>query len=513
MNLILYGPPGVGKSTVGALAAAALGRPFVDGDAWIEARWGRPVADYFAAGEVALFRAREVEAYRHLAAQDDLVIAPGGGALLEPHTRAALEGTGTLVCLDAPPATLLARLKGGPERPLLAGNPAERLAELLRARAALYASFALRVDTEARTPAEVAAAVVERFRAAAGQVRFELAGCTAVIGRGLRAQVPAWAAEKGVAVPAVVVADTATGPLYGAALAAQLGAGLAQFEAGEAHKTLATAGRLYGECLRHGLERGGSLAAVGGGVVGDVAGFVAATYMRGVAWVNIPTTLLAMVDAGLGGKVGVDLPEGKNLVGAFHPPVVVLSDLDVLSTLPEREARCGMAEVIKSAVIGDPDLFRELAEGCVGQASAIARAAAVKVGIVNADLRERGERAVLNLGHTIGHGIEAASGYALQHGEAIAVGLVAEARLAELIGLAEAGLAETLASCLRRAGLPLRAPGLPPAEIKARMQADKKKAGGKLKFALPRRLGEVVWGVSVDEAALDAALEEATDGE
>jgi 3-dehydroquinate synthetase len=220
-----------------------------------------------------------------------------------------------------------------------------------------------------------------------------------------------------------------------------------------------------------------------------------------------------MADAALGGKVGVDLAEGKNLVGAFHPPVLVAADFDTLTTLPTVEVRCGLAEIVKSGLIGDPVLFDRLAAGQMTLEAGIVRAAAVKTGIVNADPFERGERAALNLGHTIGHGVEAASGFALRHGEAIAIGLAAEARLAEQLGLAEPGLAQAIRDCLARLGLPVRCPGLAPDVISDRMRSDKKKSRGRLRFALARRVGDVVWGVELDpagEACLDRILQEIT---
>jgi 3-dehydroquinate synthetase len=245
-----------------------------------------------------------------------------------------------------------------------------------------------------------------------------------------------------------------------------------------------------------------------------MAGFAAATFMRGVRWVNVPTTLLAMVDASLGGKTGVDLPQGKNLVGAFHPPALVVSDPLLLHTLPTAERVSGLAEVVKNGVIDDPGLFEELERGSAfGSVEQVERAIRVKVRVVEADPFEADRRAALNLGHTIGHGVEAASGFALRHGEAVAIGLTAEARLAERLGLAEAGLAERIWRLLERLGLPTRCPGLDPAGIRAAMNSDKKMAGGRLKFALPRRLGEVVWGVEVDEAGLQAELQALTERE
>ena len=514
MNIILYGPPGVGKTTVGKLIAQRLGREFVDGDQWIESRWGRPVPDYFARHDEPLFRAHEVEACGEWSARDGLVIAPGGGALLNPHSRAALEGTGVIICLMATLETLLARLNGSHSRPLLGGDAPARLAALLEERESLYRSFALQVSTDARPAESVADEVMGLFRANENVTRFELGDCSALIGRGLLARLPEWLDAKNLRPPFVVISDTNVASLHGDAVCRALSAPLIQFPAGEAYKTLDTVRALYSDCLAHGLERGGTVLALGGGVVGDVAGFVAATFMRGVRWVNLPTTVLAMADASLGGKVGVDLPEGKNLVGAFHPPTLVVSDIDTLTTLPEAEFFSGLAEVVKAGVIGDPDLLAHIdTRKYISLRRILARAAAIKVGIVNADPYEQGERAKLNLGHTIGHGIEAASGYTLRHGEAIALGMVAEARLAETMGLAEAGMSQQIASYLQNSGLPTRSVNLKPETIRAAMKADKKKTAGKLKFTLPKRIGEVVWGIEADEKLLMTVLESMTDVE
>ena len=511
MNLILYGPPGAGKTTVGRLAARQLGRQFVDGDTWIDARWGRPVADYFVAGEEALFRAREAEAYRTLAEQGNLVLAPGGGALLNPHLRATLEASSVLVCLTAAFDTLVGRLEPGSTfRPLLAGDLRGKLAGLLRDREPLYRSFPLRVVTDGLTPRDVAAQAVARFEAARGYTRFELGPTSAFYGTGLFAQLPQLLADRGLRAPFVIIADAAVASLLGQAVRMSLSAPLITFAGGESNKNLATVQALYTQCVQAGLERGGTIVALGGGVAGDMAGFVAATFMRGVAWANLPTSVLALADAGLGGKVGVDLPEGKNLVGAFHPPALMVGDFAVLQSLPAIEVQCGLAEIIKAGLIRDAALFEGLAAGRVPLETAIVRAAAVKVGVVNADPYEHGERASLNLGHTIGHGVEAASGYAIKHGQAVGIGLLAECRLAERLGLAEHGLAERVAVSLRQVGLPERAPGLAPGAVRAAMSSDKKKIGGRLKFALPRCPGEVVWGIEADESNLLAVLEELT---
>jgi 3-dehydroquinate synthetase len=259
---------------------------------------------------------------------------------------------------------------------------------------------------------------------------------------------------------------------------------------------------------------------MGGGVTGDLTGFAAATWLRGIKWVSMPTTLLAMCDSGLGGKTGADLPEGKNLIGAFHPPALVIADTQTLATLPVREIRCGLAESIKHAVIADPGLldtlekftFCKLASDesiCESLRNAewlpqfVARSMAVKIRIICEDPFEKGVRASLNLGHTIGHGIEVATGFALQHGEAVAIGTVLEAEIAEAMQLTEVGVAESLSKLFSKVGLPVNVPaGIDIDEVLKAITKDKKKAGGKIHFALPIAIGKVQTGVIVENDLL-----------
>jgi 3-dehydroquinate synthase len=249
------------------------------------------------------------------------------------------------------------------------------------------------------------------------------------------------------------------------------------------------------------VERTSTIVALGGGVTGDLAGFAAATILRGVRWVNVPTTILAMVDSSLGGKTGADLPQGKNLVGAFHPPALVLADPETLASLPEAELVSGMAEVVKHGLIADPGLFELASRPPYADLGRIVRRGmAVKVRVIEVDPYERGVRAALNLGHTVGHAVEKVSDYKLRHGEAIAIGMVAEARLAEHLGIAESGLAETIAEALSRMALPTAIPvSMDRGAIAQAMQMDKKKAAGVVRFALPVTVGEVVTGVEVTD--------------
>jgi len=287
---------------------------------------------------------------------------------------------------------------------------------------------------------------------------------------------------------AVVVTDHHLAELYAGPLS-RLGPPLA-VPPGEQSKSLAQVAALYDGLVERAVNRRTALVAVGGGVVGDLAGFVAATFLRGLPLVQVPTTLLAMVDSSLGGKVGVDLPAGKNLVGAFYPPKAVLCDPAVLDTLPEREWSGGMAEVIKHAILDSADFFQALDRP---PRELIERAAAVKIAVVTRDPFEQGERAHLNLGHTLGHALETVTGYArFHHGEAVALGLVAAIRLARLLGVLEEDFEAALEDRLRRSGLPVRIPaGLSWEAIASAMAKDKKNVDGRLTFVLPVRLGKV----------------------
>ncbi len=417
-----------------------------------------------------------------------------------------MESVGTVLALTATPAVLANRLQGDPdERPLIAADPEDRLPTLLSARAEHYASFGQQLNTSDLTPesaAREAQVLLGMFHVRGMGTGYDVRvadGNMKSIGRAL--------IDRDLGGPIVLVSDQIVGKLYGSQAARSLlEAGYTVertlLPPGERHKTLDSVHHLWDAFLAASLERGSTVAALGGGVIGDIAGFAAATYHRGVAWVVMPTTLLAMVDASLGGKTGIDLPQGKNLVGAFHPPALVRADTTTLQTLPEAELRAGLAEVVKHGVVGDPALFDLCMQGWETLSEnwglAVRRAIAVKVGVIQADPYEQGLRAVLNLGHTIGHAVEQASGFALRHGEAVAIGLALEAQLSERLGVAEPGLAEQIIVTLQGLGLPWRVPrGLDRAAILAAMAFDKKRAAGQVRFALPRKIGEVKVGVSV----------------
>jgi 3-dehydroquinate synthase len=336
-----------------------------------------------------------------------------------------------------------------------------------------------------------------------------------VVGRGALSRLAALAASTQ-AHRAAIVTDTNVGPHYAGRAAAALAAldpAVVTVPAGETHKTRDTWARVTDDLLAHGLGRDSVIVALGGGVIGDLAGFVAATYMRGVPLVQVPTSLIAMVDAAIGGKTGVDVPAGKNLVGAFHAAQFVVVDPDLLATLPDREFRGGLAEAVKHGAIADAEYFAFVAAraGALHEAQrtnpadvlqVIERSVATKSAVVTRDPSERGERKILNFGHTLGHAIEAASRYELRHGEAIAIGMVLEARLGESLRVTAPGTAAALTAALARAGLPVTTT-LDATDLVARTHADKKKLAGRVEYSLPAAIGRFErWTTPVDDDAV-----------
>jgi shikimate kinase / 3-dehydroquinate synthase len=546
--IYLYGPPGSGKSSLGRALAEKLAMPFTDLDDLIEAQTGMSIPGIFAAQGEAGFRQSESLALDSLQAQPTGVVALGGGTLLNPHNRARAEATGVVLCLYAPLEILQARLlSDASKRPLLTNQPQpnlgddpvptpdipsllahplspitdnqsritnpqskinpQKLASLLASRSTHYASFPLQLDVSQLSLGEAAWEAQLRlgsFRVSgmgpAYDVRVQFDGLDKL---GELLQV------RELQGPVALVSDANVAGLYAPhALASLRHAGytaeLLTIPAGEEFKTMTQVQELWAGFLATGLERSSTVVALGGGVVGDLAGFAASTYLRGIKWVANPTSLLAMIDASLGGKTGADLPQGKNLVGAFHPPALVLADPRLLRSLPEAELRSGMAEVVKHGLIGDSRLFDLCAQGWESVLENIdeivRRGMAVKIQVIQADPYEQGPRAALNLGHTLGHALELASGYQVRHGEGVAIGMVAAARLSERLGLAEPGLAERIRAVLSSLGLPVEVPSdLDHAQIIAAMGLDKKRRAGKVRLALPVRIGEVRFGIAIDD--------------
>jgi shikimate kinase / 3-dehydroquinate synthase len=512
-HIFLYGPPGSGKSSVGRVLAANLDMEFIDLDAEVVAFTGTTIPQILVDWGESGFRDIESTALRRAIKGPSRVIALGHGTLMRGQNRTRTEAKGVVVTLTADIETLKERLLNDAvtPRPVLAGGEQhERLAALLERRSAHYRSFDVRVDTDGLSPEEIAWYIqvqIGRFRVRGMGLPYDVlvqSGGFDTLGELFR--------EYGLNGPVAIVSDENVAPLYADRIINLLRrsgyqSALITIPAGESSKTLETVMTLWRGFLALGLDRKSTVLALGGGVVGDLSGFAAATYMRGVPWVGLPSTLLAMADSALGGKTGFDLPEGKNLIGSFYSPQLVLANPYLLSTLDDAELRSGLAEVVKHGVIADPALFSLCSSGFevvrAELVEVVQRAMAVKVQIIEADPYERGIRAALNFGHTVGHAIEMVSNYTIRHGEAVAIGMVVEARLSENLWICSKGLADRIATTLLGLGLPIDVPaGLPRKELIAAMRNDKKREIGVVHFALPEDIGMMQIGVKLENLDL-----------
>ncbi|MGH2347842.1 MAG: 3-dehydroquinate synthase [bacterium] len=524
-NIVLIGFMGTGKSEVGRLLARRLGWKFVDTDRRVEIQEGASVAQIFARRGEAYFRDAEAKVVAKVVAERDAVIATGGGVVLRPDNMLRLRRHGWIVSLTAPVDVILTRLGDGEGRPLLrpASSARQTVTRLLSERRPLYRDADLILDVSATTPARAVEAVVAFLGRRERQgipVRLDDRTYTIYVGDGVLPLLPA---DLGTLEAGAHVAIVSHRPLLrssGNRLAAALSSWgfdplVLDVPAGERAKSLTIVSQLSTRLARARFDRNSTLIALGGGVVGDLGGFVAGTYMRGIRFVQVPTTLLAMVDSSIGGKTGVNHAGVKNLIGVFHQPAEVLADVRMLATLPARELRSGMAEVIKTAVIGDPALFdfleREL-DAVLNRdpralVEVITHCAAYKSRVVELDERERRQRMILNYGHTIGHAVEAAAGLGrLTHGEAVAIGMALEARLAQRLGLAPAAIVQRQNELLRRAGLPVAAPRVSARTLWRAMALDKKVRNGMVRFPLLKGIGEVVLEQEVPETLLREVL-------
>lgn len=529
MNIVLVGFSTTGKSTTGRILADQLDWKLVDTDAEIERRTGRRVQDIFAEQGEPAFRAIEREVVADLATRDRTIVSTGGGVVVDPVNREVLRRRGFVVLLDAHPDTIIARLRreveAGSVRPLLAGgDPAAKIRALKVQRQAAYAEAAhWTVHTDVLTPLEVAHAIREAYDRLAGRLQASppapagdspaSAGEPAAtvrapggtypiyVGHGILDQLGDRIRAAGIQGRCWVLADRNVLGHAERAVASLQAAGIAHnllpVDSGEVQKNLALASSLWDALLSRRMERRDAIVAIGGGVLGDTAGFVAATVLRGVALVHVPTTLLAMVDSSIGGKTGINHSVGKNLIGAFYQPKLVVTDVQVLETLPERERVAGWAEVIKHALIADRDLLRDLEThadearslSAEWAAPLIGRSAAIKAHVVTVDERETGLRMTLNYGHTIGHAIEQVCGYGTYlHGEAVAIGMRAAARLSRVCGLLTPAEETRQGAILERYGLPTVA-NASAARVLAGLQFDKKVRAGTVRWILLDGIG------------------------
>ncbi|HSG17111.1 MAG TPA: 3-dehydroquinate synthase [Anaerolineae bacterium] len=521
-NIVLTGFMGTGKSSVGRIVAEDSGRIFVDTDDLIVEQAGVTIAEIFEQEGEAVFRAMERQVARDLSGQTELVIASGGRMMLDPVNALLLSRGGLVYCLTASPQEILARLAvDDRRRPLLEiDRPAEKVRDLLAERAEGYGQFS-QIDTNRRRVRDVVGDILARVELAEagdewrqppiGRLSVAHPGgrYPVLVGFNLLPRLGELLAGAGIDPgPIAIITDDNVGPLYAGTLSGLDPAVVITVPAGEENKRLDTVRIMYDQMLAAGLDRTGTVVALGGGVVGDMAGFAAATYLRGVEFVQCPTTVLAMVDASVGGKTGVDLPQGKNLVGAFKQPLAVVADLEALDSLPAAEYKAGLAEVVKHGLISGQLSAFSFQPSALSLQPLILDAILVKRDVVEADPFERGRRKVLNLGHTFGHAIEQVSGYTVRHGEGVAMGLVAAAHLSAALGYARPELQGEIESILTQIGLPARIPTELPAEalLKA-MGHDKKRAAGRLQFVLIRQPGDVFVSDQVPETAVRQTLE------
>jgi len=489
VSIVFTGFMGAGKTTAAREAAAVLGVEAVDADHVFQDREGTSVGAFFAQHGEGEFRRREEALVLELLRSGAPVVSLGGGAVTSSRVRDALKRH-TVVLMEIGVDSAWQRVSRS-ERPL--GHDRARFAALLAERTPLYEAVADAVLPEGSVVAR--AAPVLAALPPGARLTWSVRGQYPVLvgAAGVREALP----------PAPGRRFVVTDEHVAAAVALPEGERFAM-PAGEPHKTLATAGRVWRWLAGAGATRGDHVCAVGGGVVGDLAGFCAATYQRGVPVVQVPTTVVAQVDSALGGKTGVDLPEGKNYVGAYHQPAAVVADVTTLETLPQAEHAAGYAEVVKTALIAGGPLWERVRGGAPVDAQTVFACARTKLAVVAADERDGGLRQVLNLGHTVGHALETVTGYArLRHGEAVGLGLLAALRLS-----GQRELREEVAELLRRAGLPLTVDDVDAAAVVAATRRDKKRVGTTVPFVLLAEPGDVRPGATVPDREVEAAVRE-----
>ncbi len=514
MAIVLIGFMGAGKTTAARELGSALGQPWHDTDELLAERFGHPVAEEFERNGEAAFREAEEQLVLEVLerAGPEEVIALGGGSVLSPRVQEALHGEATvLLDVDVEEAwERVSRNGAGPGRPLAADRGA--FARLHAERAPLYDRLAAAVVGPVR-PGQLAALApsLTLLNGLEGRARLLWASAASgeypvLIGEGLLGEdgpelLSGWPLDRSLS-RAFCVTDETAGALYGERLGAT--ATTIALAPGEQSKTLRSAERVWEGLAGAGMTRADHVIALGGGVVGDVAGFCAATYQRGVPVVHVPSTVVAQVDSAYGGKTGVDLPAAKNYVGAFHQPAGVLVDPGLLASLPAAELAAGWVEVLKTALIAGGALWEAVRAGAGPDAQIVFECARTKLAVVAADERDGGRRQVLNLGHTVGHAIETATGYSrYRHGEAVGLGLLAALRLS---GRAE--LREEVAGLLAQRGLPVRAEGVDIDAVLAAVGRDKKRVGAEVPFVLLEQPGDVTPGHAVPEGELRAAVQE-----
>jgi shikimate kinase/3-dehydroquinate synthase len=542
-NIALIGFPATGKSIVAKKVAAQLNWDSVDTDDEIVKLSGRTIPELFEEGEDK-FRQFEREVLKRACCRGKVVISTGGGIILDPRNVELLHETCIVICLEAKVEMIYHRLlqdalySSNPVmRPLLAGKePLERIKQLKAFRQPYYAIADWTVHTDNLTTDEVSHEVLKgwRYTSHFHDVEQVMKADTACIvetssrhypffaGWGLLSKLGEKMGQAGLSGNAIIISDETVFSIYGdqsreAIRNSGFSVDYYLVPPGEASKDINAAVKIYDFLIKCKVERNDVIVALGGGVVGDLVGFVAATYLRGVPWVQVPTSLVGMVDASIGGKVAVDHPQGKNLIGAFYQPCLVLADVQVLTSLPQREFASGWAEVIKHGLISDAEFFKILEDNVEKLISltpdittnVIARSACIKARIVAEDERDTGKRITLNYGHTVAHGLETASHYKkFLHGEAVAIGMMAAAKLSQRLGLLPQNVVQRQQSLLEKFNLPVNCSGVSLDDALAAMELDKKVRNKAIQWVLLEDIGKVIIRTDVSNSDVLNILKE-----
>jgi len=508
MKIVLTGFMGTGKTSVGRELSRRLGYPFIDTDDLIEEREGMPISMIFKKKGEPYFREVERRVVQEVSGMRDAVIATGGGVIKDRDNVEALRKRGILIWLKTEPLVILRRVMAeGGKRPLLnVEEPLKEIYRLLSERERLYEQSDLYVDTSYITPGEASEEIMELLCLDSRVVDVGLKDRSykIIINRGilkgLGLRIKEFRPTR-----VAVISNQKIFPIYEDKIIKSLNdCGLKPeillVPDGEGYKDILWAYYLHGRLLQAHLDRGSMLIAFGGGVIGDLAGFVASTYMRGIRYIQVPTTLLAQVDSSVGGKTGVNHPLGKNMIGTFYQPSLVFTDVETLKSLPQREFLAGMAEVIKYGVIADRrffDYLRDNKEDILGRGDSvmeiIKRSCEIKADVISKDERETDLRAILNFGHTVGHAIETVTDYSeFLHGEAVAIGMCVASRIAHEKGMLRGDEVSEIEDLIQMYGLPVEVPdGIDTSRILEAMEVDKKTRAGKLRFILPETIGRV----------------------
>lgn len=524
-NIVLVGFMGTGKSLVGRELARRLKLGYVDIDELIEKKERKTIPEIFAQKGEGYFRQKEKEVIREVSKFKGYVISTGGGAVLNPENVKCLKENGYVVCLTASVEVILQRIKNqNGERPLLDGskNKRKKIQQLLKERKPFYQQADFTVDTSRLSISQIVSTIIASLPRRELKVKIGDRAYPIYVGSSLE-EIGKIASNLGLKGKVLIISDRNVFPIYGEKVADSLQregflVSSLVIPPGERYKSLSQAKKIYNFCIDLEMDRTSSILALGGGVVGDLSGFVAGTFLRGVNFVVAPTSLLAQVDSSVGGKVGVNLPQGKNLIGCFYQPKFVLIDPEVLKTLSLRRVREGIAEVIKCAIIDNDNFFSYLEKNITKALKKdlhtlrflINKAIETKIKVVEEDEREeKGIRQYLNFGHTLGHAIEKASNYRrYTHGEAVAIGMIGESIIAEKMRLFSPSCLKKLIRLLVRAKLPVKAKNLDPEKIFEALKVDKKIREGKQVFVLPKAIGQVVLVDDIPQSLVKKVIQE-----